>query len=210
MDNKKEILHCLRRESNAIYGIARTDEVIKHNIDRHNSIIEKIKELESEDKKMKKERIIKSIKRSAENIKYTIITNIAPALNLFKGYLVGYKNPKAGKMIINFNGINYIVKICYIAENYDDIDSAVKEYEYMFHQTGNSVELDRIAELINSLDTIIGQLKGYETASPNPKSGVMAFTKDGITYMISATLADGVKRGQTLEEAMEKYSYIFE
>lgn len=158
---------------------------------------------------MKRESIIKNDKQRVENIKYTIITNIVPALNLFKGYLVGYQNPKAGKMIINFHGINYIVKICFMAENYDDIDSAVKEYYYMFHQTGNSVELDRIAELINSLDTIISQLKGYEAASPNPKSGTMMFTKDGSTYIISAALADGVERNQTLEEAMEKYSYIF-
>lgn len=51
MDSNKEILHCLRRERNTIYGILRTDEDIKRNTDRQNAITEKIKELESEDKK---------------------------------------------------------------------------------------------------------------------------------------------------------------
>lgn len=56
-----------------------------------------------------------------ENNYYDLITDLAPKIQQLKGYETGYTRPKEG-MIINRNGVNYIVEFNCIGEG-DVIDA---------------------------------------------------------------------------------------
>ena len=42
---------------------------------------------------------------------HELITDLSAKVNLMKGYEVGYGNPKNGKMIINKDGVNYLITV---------------------------------------------------------------------------------------------------
>jgi len=61
---------------------------------------------------------------------YTLINDLARKIEDLKGYAVGYGNPRKGKMIINHNGMNYVVDVEPIGEG--DLSDIMKEYDYIF------------------------------------------------------------------------------
>lgn len=64
---------------------------------------------------------------------YAFVTETAPLLNKLKGYEVGYSNPRKGKMIINYNGVNYMVDIEPIGTiGEPTLENAMKEYGFIF------------------------------------------------------------------------------
>ena len=68
--------------------------------------------------------------RDMEAKNYDLVNDMASKLNNLKGYNVGYSNPKKGKMIINYNGENYLVDIEPIGNG--SLEDAMNEYGYVF------------------------------------------------------------------------------
>jgi hypothetical protein len=62
-----------------------------------------------------------------ENEYYDIITDLALKIQQLKGYQTAYSKPKEGKMVINHNGINYIVEFNCIGKA--DIEHAFDIFE---------------------------------------------------------------------------------
>ena len=64
---------------------------------------------------------------------YDLVHDMATKLNSHKGYEVGYANPRKGKMIINYNGQNFLVDIEPITTvGEPTIENAMKEYNHIF------------------------------------------------------------------------------
>jgi len=61
---------------------------------------------------------------------YMLINDLARKVEDLKGYAVGYGNPGKGKMIINHNGMNYLVDVEPIGEG--NLSDVMKEYNYIF------------------------------------------------------------------------------
>lgn len=65
--------------------------------------------------------------------KYDLVHDMATRLNALKGYETGYANPRKGKLIVNYNGQNYLVEVEPIFTQGDStIENAMKEYSYLF------------------------------------------------------------------------------
>lgn len=65
---------------------------------------------------------------------YDLVTDMAPLLNKMKGYEVGYSNPRKGKMIVNFNGVNYLIDIEPIGTKGEPtLENAMHEYSFVFN-----------------------------------------------------------------------------
>lgn len=68
--------------------------------------------------------------KDMESKNYNLVHDMAFKLDSFKGYEVGYSNPKKGKMIVNHNGVNFLVDIEPIGNG--SLEDAMKEYGYVF------------------------------------------------------------------------------
>lgn len=62
------------------------------------------------------------------------IKNTAQKLNQYKDYEVGYGTPKNGKMIVNYNGVNYLIDVQALDKR--SIEEDMKLYDYMFKDRG--------------------------------------------------------------------------
>lgn len=70
---------------------------------------------------------------------YDFVVNTANILNKMKGYEVGYSNPRKGKMIVNYNGVNYMVDIEPIGTKGEPtLGNAMKEYGFIFKDEINT------------------------------------------------------------------------
>lgn len=67
----------------------------------------------------------------AEKNNYQFVADISKSLDMLKGFEVGYSNPKKGKMIINRNGINFVVDVEPIGEG--TLNEAMKNYNWIFN-----------------------------------------------------------------------------
>lgn len=69
----------------------------------------------------------------AQSQNYNLVHDMAAKLNSHKGYEVGYGNPRKGKMIVNYNGQNFLVDIEPIATRGEPtLENAMDEYNYLF------------------------------------------------------------------------------
>lgn len=68
--------------------------------------------------------------KATEHSNYILITDLARKINDLKGYEAGYGSPKKGKMIINKDGMNYLIDIEPIGEG--DIAEKMKRDHYLF------------------------------------------------------------------------------
>ena len=70
-------------------------------------------------------------KDEIEACNYALVTDMAMKLNLLKRYEAGYSNPRKGKMIVNKDGVNYIIEITPILEDLS-FEEAIKTHSYLF------------------------------------------------------------------------------
>lgn len=65
---------------------------------------------------------------------YELVTDMTRKLQNLKWYEVGYSNPRKGKMIVNFNGQNYLVDVEPINTRGDgSLENAMREYNFVFN-----------------------------------------------------------------------------
>jgi len=64
----------------------------------------------------------------AEGQNYNLVCDMAQKLGMLKGYETGYSGPKKGKMIINKDGVNYLIDITPVGKG--TLDEAMKIYGY--------------------------------------------------------------------------------
>lgn len=70
------------------------------------------------------------------DLNYSFVTETARNLNRLKGYDVAYSTPKKGKMIVNYEGQNYIVDVEPIVPKNGEpmsLADAMKEYGFIFN-----------------------------------------------------------------------------
>lgn len=70
----------------------------------------------------------------ARALNYDLVTDMAAKLDNLKGYDAAFMNPRKGKMIVNFNGQNYIVDVEPInTRGNGSLQNAMKEYNFIFN-----------------------------------------------------------------------------
>lgn len=70
------------------------------------------------------------MQRNDEHATSNLVTDMAKKLNDLKGFEAGYGNPKKGKMIVNHNGVNFIIRVEPV--QCGSIEDAMKEYDFIF------------------------------------------------------------------------------
>ena len=68
--------------------------------------------------------------KEAKRNNHELVTDLARKINDLKGYEVGYGNPGKGKIIINKDGMNYLVDIEPIGVG--SLTEKMKSYNYIF------------------------------------------------------------------------------
>lgn len=75
----------------------------------------------------------RNIDLQVEAANYNLITDIASKLSVMKGYEAAYSNPRKGKLLVNKDGVNYIVEVTPLLQDNDlSLFEVMDKISYVF------------------------------------------------------------------------------